>query len=211
MKKIFNLLFALFIILLSSCSTKYGWWYLEADVYYRAYDDEYILTYSINGSSEDSWLIVGIDYDKYNIDYVLIGDEVKIKADAIHGDVFMHIPQTGEFQTIKKVKIKRAERKEFEVTSYEKSGITTKQIECSNKEDVFLNSYINEEQVIFTNHRCPESHNQCNVYCHTHYDYTTLKDLEVGTKLVGTVYKTDDGYGVYAFYLKSYIDNITSK
>lgn len=201
MKKIFNLIFVLFIILLSSCSTKYDWYHLEAQTFYDKYENIYSLVYTWNHEKSDNKIfkLAGIDYEKNNIDYILVGDVLKVKSDALAKDLSGTIPGGRWFNTVKNVKIKRAPTKKFEVISNEKN---TKVIVCEDTSIEFKTIYSNSEQVIFT-----KQVKQSSPYDHLiSYDFITLKEVDVGTKLVGTVYTTDNGYGVYAFYFESFFN-----
>ena len=65
----------------------------------------------------------------------------------------------------------------------------------------FIESYTNENQIIFTN---LEKMSPSSTY-HLKYSYVTLNELDASTKLIATVYEINEKYGVYAFYLKSYV------
>lgn len=204
MKKIFNLFFIIFITLLSSCTSEYGWYQLEATSYYDKYDNSYSLVYTWNHEKSDNKIfkLSGIDYEKFNIDYILVGDVLKVKSDAFAKDLSGTIPGGRWFDTVKNVKIKRAPIEYFKVVSSNINGVENKQIICENKSINFIKDYTSSKEIIFTNQISEEE-----PYEHLiSYDFTTLKEVKVGEILIGTVYKKDSGYGVYAFYLESFFD-----
>ena len=198
MKKILAII-CIFIMSLSiSCSAEYQSWEIKAEIYYKQSMDLYQLTYKID-CYEEEYTIQGIDYEEYGIKYVLAGDVIEVKAKTLITYSEPKDPYSGKFYHIRKVKINRSEQKEFEVILNNNNGKEEKQIVCVDKNTSFIETYTDENRVIF------KDQTRQNKYW-IYYDWSYLKDLEVGTKLIGTVFNTDEGYGVYEFYLKSFLN-----
>lgn len=204
MKKISKVIYVLLIVLLNSCTLKYQYFEMEAKLHFNKNADRYYLVYSWNHEKSNNriYLLDGIDYEKYNIDYILVGDVLKVKSDALSSDLTLVTPSGAWFNTVKNVKVNRAETKHFEVSEYETNGQIGKQITCQNENVKFEKSYTSSSQIVFTKQAIEEEPYDFKIS----FEYTSLKNLDVGTKLIGTVYHTDKGYGVYAFYLESIID-----
>ena len=172
MKKISKVIYVVLIVLLNSCTLKYQYFEMEAKLHFNKNADRYYLVYSWNHEKSNNriYLLDGIDYEKYNIDYILVGDVLKVKSDALSSDLTLVTPSGAWFNTVKNVK-------------FEKFYTSRSQL-------VYTKKVIEEELYDFK----------------ISFKSTSLKNLDVGTKLIGTVYHTDNGYGVYALYLESIID-----
>ena len=134
MKKILNVIFVLIITLLTSCNSKYAYAELEVITYQKGYENVETIAYVLNFPNSEKTKIVyaELDLSKYGNDYLLIGDVLKVKTDAIRSSVNGEHPLGIGFNKIRRVKIDRRKTLEFEVKEYESDGNLKKEIVCTN-------------------------------------------------------------------------------
>ena len=188
MKKIINFILIFVCTLLSSCSPKYKWVHIEVKTEYNNYKESYELMYKfLNYVSESNinknYYVAGIDYEKYNLNDIMVGDVLKVKTDIVFSSII--IPNGAEFNTVKSLRVKRAKRIDFEVIL---NSNNKKEIICLEKKYNFIESYTNENQIIFTN---LEKMSPSSTY-HLKYSYVTLNELDLSTKLIATVYEINE-------------------
>ena len=190
------------IVFQSSCQKQYAYFEIKASLFNKNNDDVYEVIYTSVEESPyiDPFYLRDFEYDKYNVNYILVGDVLKVKTNIITFDPFPEKPKDGYFKEVKKVKVKRAPIEHFEVSEYIDNGVYRKQIVCEDESIKLGKTYNDQNEVIITETLEIDK-----------YKYTTLNELSVGTKLAATYYEYEYGINVYAFYLKSYIDNVTSK
>jgi len=204
MKKILNIIFVLIITLLTSCNSKYAYAELEVITYQKRYENVETIAYVLNFPNSEKTKIVyaELDLSKYGIDYLLIGDVLKVKTDAIRSSVNGEHPLGISFNKVRRVKIDRRKTLEFEVKEYESDGNLKKEIVCTNKNANICVKYKDQNEKIITNHTLLDENYPSGVLF---YETVKLQDLDVGTRLVGTFSETYRGLVVDDFYLKSYI------
>ena len=204
MKKVLNVIFVLIITLLSSCNSKYEYAELEVINFQKKYDNVETIAYVLSFSGLDKAKIVyaEIDLSKYGIEYLLIGDVMKVKTDAISFSLYGEHPLGIGFNKVRRVKIDRRKTLDFVVTEYESNGIIKKEIVCTNKRANICADYKDQNEKIITNHTPLYENPPSGVLV---YESVKLQDLAVGTKLVGTFSETYKGLTVDDFYLRSYV------
>lgn len=204
MKKILNVIFVLIITLLTSCNSKYAYAELEVITYQKRYENVETIAYVLNFPNSEKTKIVyaELDLSQYGIDYLLIGDVLKVKTDAIRSSVNGEHPLGIGFNKVRRVKIDRRKTLEFEVKEYESDGNLKKEIVCINKNANICVKYKDQNEKIITNHTLLDENYPSGVLV---YESVKLQDLDVGTRLVGTFSETYRGLIVDDFYLKSYV------
>ena len=148
MKKTFNTLSIL--MLLCSCHQNYGWYELETSASLNKTTNRYELRYDWNhkNSNGKQFVLHSFNYQEMDIDYILIGDVINVKAYSIIEGVHMSNTYGRAFNDVKKVKIDRAKTFDFEVISYDNNGKEAKKIVCEKDNINFSRNYTDNNQII---------------------------------------------------------------
>lgn len=208
MKKIIKLLLVLLLLPLSSCTDNRfdtHWTAIVCDKIYSHYGHVCFLSLDGSYGCTPNRNLDDVNFNKHRINYVLSGDEFTITSKTCLWSLQCGEIASTSFEKVYKVKVKRAPLVEFEIQD---NG--TKEIVCIDDDITINEKFADPEQIIYTDqyfhiYRDP---GQIFLYEQIENDYSLLSELEVGTKLMATVYETEEGYGVYSFYLKSFIDEV---
>ena len=202
MKKMFNLIIAIFCSILSSCSNDMIYAKFELNkVRSSNYSHYNIVFVAVGGMSIGGCTpirkFINFPYKKNNIEYVLVGDKIDFMFSNMLIDASCPEYLTLELNKVRKLNIERAPIANFVVSSYTENNVEVKEIVCEDSNVTLSQKHINPYEVILTK---PIQIDE--------YEYVYLNQLEVGTKLSATYYETIDGIEIYGFYLRSYIDEI---
>lgn len=202
MKKIISSILVVFFLLLSSCSNKD---YETHKFTTHSYDNTIVFESDYKIGCAPFKYFKNFSLEKYNIDYLFIGDELYIDGEIYAAGLQCDMVSYIEFANIKRVKIKRAPIINLRVSTYKENGVEYKKIVANNKKIILDKEYTNQDEIIFTGQTDLKNITYTDEY---KYTYETLGDLKDGTRLSATYYEEDGITHIYAFYLRSYVNKV---